>query len=76
VEIRKIITLEPSSTEVVSFLDGDTSRIVGVSDKCDYPPEVISKPKIVKSLINVSEEMSSLEIDKEVKKHLASGKPI
>jgi len=76
VEIRKIITLEPSSTEVVSFLDGDTSRIVNVSNKCDYPPEIISKPKIVKSLINVSEEMSSLEIDKEVKKHLASGKPI
>jgi iron complex transport system substrate-binding protein len=34
------------------------------------------KPKVVRSLIKVNEEMSSLEIDREVKRHLASKKPL
>jgi len=76
VGIQKIITLNPSSTEVVSFLDGCTSRIFGVSDKCDFPPEVKTKPKVVKSLIKLNDNMSSLEIDREVKKHLSSKKPL
>jgi iron complex transport system substrate-binding protein len=74
--IQRIVTLDPSATEAVSFLDGSTSRIFGVSDKCDFPPEVKLKPKVVRSLIKVNEEMSSLEIDREVKRHLASGKPL
>jgi len=74
--IQKIITLDPSSTEVVSFIDGDTSRIFGVSDKCDFPPDVKLKPKVVRSLIKLNKGMSSLEIDREVKKHLLSKKPL
>jgi iron complex transport system substrate-binding protein len=74
--IQKIITLDPSSTEVVSFIDGDASRIFGVSDKCDFPPDVKLKPKVVRSLIKLNEGLSSLEIDREVKKHLLSKKPL
>lgn len=75
-EISKIITLEPASTEVVSLLDGNSSRIIGVSDKCDFPHDVKFKPKVVRSLIKINDEMSSLEIDRKVKNHLASKKPI
>jgi iron complex transport system substrate-binding protein len=42
---RRIISLAPSLTEILYTLDlGD--RVKGVSDYCDYPPEVASKPKL------------------------------
>lgn len=47
--IRRIVTTEPGSTEVIAYLDGGVNRIVGVSNKCDYPPEVMSKPKVIRS---------------------------
>ncbi len=39
-----IISLAPTQTEIVAAL-GQASRLMGVSDNCDYPPEVLSIPK-------------------------------
>ena len=74
--VRRIATTEPGSTEIVAYIDQGTSRIVAVSDKCDYPPEVIAKPKIVRSLLRVSDELPSEEIDRVFKEHLRGGKPL
>ncbi len=41
----RIVSLAPSITETV-FILGDGDRLVGVTDYCDYPPEVKLKPRV------------------------------
>jgi len=74
--IRRIVTTEPGSTEVVAYLDSGVNRIVGVSDKCDYPPEVMSKPKVVRSILETGDDLSSGEIDRIYRSWIADGKPL
>src|SRR5437879_2748529 len=45
----RICSLVPSGTEIVCAL-GLADQLVGVSHRCDYPPEVVRKP-IVSSLL-------------------------
>lgn len=42
---RRIVSLAPSNTELLYAL-GAGERVVGVSDRCDYPPEVTHKPRV------------------------------
>jgi len=42
---RRIVSTTPSITETLYAL-GLGDRVVGVTDYCHYPPEVVSKPKI------------------------------
>lgn len=42
---RRVVSLTPSLTEIV-FAVGSGERIVGVSDYCDYPPEVKTRPRV------------------------------
>ncbi|HEX2787675.1 MAG TPA: helical backbone metal receptor [Ignavibacteria bacterium] len=42
---KKIISLAPNITESIYFIDAD-SLLVGVTDFCDYPPQVSSKTKL------------------------------
>ena len=57
----RIVSLSPSNTEIL-FAVGAGSRVVGVTDYCDYPPEVenisriggyasVNKEAVVKPLI-------------------------
>lgn len=39
---KRIVSLSPSNTEIL-FALGAGDRVVGVTDYCDYPPEVIEK---------------------------------
>jgi len=41
----RIVSLSPSNTEILAAL-GLTDRIVGLTDVCDYPPEVKNKTRI------------------------------
>lgn len=41
---QRIVSLSPSNTEIL-FAIGAGDRVVGVTDYCDYPPEVIEKVK-------------------------------
>ena len=53
-EPQRIISLSSSITEI-AFLIGAESKIVGVSDFCEYPPEVEKIPKVGK-LLNINVE--------------------
>ena len=41
----RIVSLAPSITEML-FAMGAGEQLVGVTDFCDYPPEVLQKPKV------------------------------
>ena len=64
----KIVTLIPSATEIVAFLDPKNS-IVGRSHECDYPHGLSHIAKLTSLKINVdgnSGEIESLEIFAEI----------
>jgi len=42
---QRIVSLSPANTEILVSL-GLANRIVGVTDACDFPPEIKDKPKI------------------------------
>jgi iron complex transport system substrate-binding protein len=44
-EPKRIVSLAPSNTEI-AFALGLGSKVIGVTDFCDYPPEAKSIPKI------------------------------
>ena len=53
-EPQRIISLSSSITEIAFLLNAE-SKIVGVSDFCEYPPEVEKIPKVGK-LLNINVE--------------------
>ncbi len=66
----KIASLLPSATEIVCAL-GLGESLVGVSHDCDWPPEVVTKPKLSQALVHP--DMSSAEIDQIVREQLHTG---
>lgn len=63
----RIVSLLPSATEIVYEL-GLGDQVVGVSHDCDWPPEVLKKPKLSQAVVD--SEMSSAEIDQIVRERL------
>ncbi|SPC33971.1 hypothetical protein [Candidatus Nitrosocaldus cavascurensis] len=70
----RICSFLPSATEMLYAL-GLGDSIVGVTHECDYPEEVLSKPKVVKSSFDPS-SMSSEEIDAKIRELVLNGKDI
>ena len=66
----KIVSLIPSATEIVNFLEL-TKSLVGVSHECDFPESVRSFPIITNSKIKT--DQTSLSIDIDIKKILELG---
>lgn len=60
----RIVSFLPSATEIVCAL-GLEKQLVGVSHECDYPPEVKSKPRVVKTLIETAGRTPA-DIDRQV----------
>jgi len=58
----RIVSLLPSATDMLAEL-GLLDWLVGVSEDCNWPPEVREKPLVARSRIDVS-ELSSAEIDR------------
>src|SRR5579859_3306040 len=63
----RIVSLLPSATEICYAL-GLEDQIVGVTHECDYPPEVLKKPRVTAS--RPMEGLSSSEIDQLVRSQL------
>ncbi len=67
----RICSLLPSATEMIAQL-GSIDSLVGVSDECRWPPEVVGKPIVTAARIDPS-ALSSLEIDQAVRDSLREG---
>ncbi|MER3500390.1 MAG: cobalamin-binding protein [Candidatus Fervidibacterota bacterium] len=70
----RVVSFLPSATEIV-FALGASDKLVGVTDKCDYPLEAKEKPVVVTSALDTT-SLSSAEIDETVSRYLAEGKSL
>src|SRR6202521_509666 len=71
VETRRIVSFLPSATEMICAL-GLGDRLLGVTHECDYPPEIVDKPIVVRNVLPI-ESMSQSEIDSAVTQRLRDG---
>jgi iron complex transport system substrate-binding protein len=71
VETRRIVSFLPSATEMICAL-GLGDRLLGVTHECDYPPEIMDKPIVVRNVLPI-ESMSQSEIDSAVTQRLRDG---
>lgn len=67
----RIISLLPSATEMICAL-GLSDQLVGVTHECDFPPQVRSKPTVVRNALPI-ETMTERQIDDAVTDRLRSG---
>ena len=74
IESIKIVSLLPSATEILYEI-GAANNIDGITQKCSYPKEANSKPKVIYSSFYVS-NMFSKEIDDKIIDTFANGKDI
>src|SRR5580704_15039306 len=67
----RIVSFLPAATEMVYAL-GLGDRLAGISHECDYPPDVRTKPVVVRPALEL-ETMSLHEIDVAVSARLRTG---
>jgi iron complex transport system substrate-binding protein len=70
----RIVSFLPSATEIASAL-GLGDSLVGITHECDYPPEVRSKPIVVRNVLPI-ETMSQGEIDRAVAERMRNGESL
>ena len=49
----RVVSLLPAATDIVAAL-GATGRLVGISHECDYPPEILTLPRVTRSTLDAS----------------------
>ena len=67
----RICSLLPSASEIIAEL-GHVDSLVGVSDECRWPAEVVGKPVVTAARIDTS-ALTSREIDSAVRASLEEG---
>jgi iron complex transport system substrate-binding protein len=70
----RICSFLPSATEIIAEL-GLVDALVGVSEECRWPAEVVGLPVVTSARIDPS-ELSSLEIDEAVRAALREGRSL
>ena len=70
----RICSFLPSATEIIADL-GLIDSLVGVSEECRWPPEVIGKPVVTAARIDPA-SMSSVEIDEAVRAVVRDGRSL
>src|SRR5258708_5113996 len=66
----RIVSRVPSATEILCAL-GLAKDIVGISHDCDYPAEILNRPRLTGTTL--PSDLSSYEIDQKVRASAASG---
>ena len=67
----RIVSFLPSATEMACAL-GLADSIVGITHECDYPPQIKTKPVVVRNVLPI-ERMSQGEIDRAVAERMREG---
>lgn len=70
----RICSFLPSATEIIADL-GLLDSLVGVSEECRWPPEVVGRPVVTAARID-SAALSSLEIDEAVRASVRDGRSL
>jgi iron complex transport system substrate-binding protein len=70
----RIVSFLPSATEIACAL-GLADSLVGITHECDYPPDVRSKPVVVRNVLPI-ERMSQSEIDRAVAERMRQGESL
>jgi iron complex transport system substrate-binding protein len=70
----RICSLLPSATEIIAEL-GLVDSLVGVSEECRWPPEVVGKPVVSASHVDPA-NLSSAEIDAAVRASVLDGRSL
>jgi iron complex transport system substrate-binding protein len=70
----RICSFLPSATEIIAEL-GLIDSLVGVSEECRWPPQVVGRPVVTAARIDPS-SLSSLEIDEAVRASLRDGRSL
>lgn len=70
----RIVSLLPSATEIVAAL-GLADALVGRSNECTYPPEVLDRPVVTAARID-PRALDSVEIDRQVRASIADGRSL
>ena len=70
----RICSLLPSATEIVADL-GLVDSLVGISEECDWPPEVRGLAVVTASRVDTT-RLTSLEIDEAVREAVGDGRPL
>jgi iron complex transport system substrate-binding protein len=70
----RVCSLLPSATEIVALL-GLADCLVGVSEECDWPPEVRGLPVVTASRVDAA-GLSSMQIDAAVREAVAEGRSL
>jgi iron complex transport system substrate-binding protein len=70
----RICSFLPSATEIIAEL-GRLDSLVGVSEECRWPPEVVGKPVVTAPRISPA-SMSSVDIDEVVRASVRDGRSL
>jgi iron complex transport system substrate-binding protein len=70
----RICSFLPSATEIIAEL-GFLDSLVGVSEECRWPPEVVGRPVVTRARIDPA-SMSSVEIDRAVRASVRDGRSL
>jgi iron complex transport system substrate-binding protein len=66
----RIVSMVPSATEILCAL-GLAKDIVGISHDCDYPAEILDRPRLTGTTL--ASDLTSYEIDQKVRASAVSG---
>jgi iron complex transport system substrate-binding protein len=69
-----VVSVLPSATEIIVEL-GLANSLVGRSNECRYPPEVLDRPVVTAAGID-PRELESVEIDRHVREAIKDGRSL